>query len=162
MARRGPKPKPTILKILEGNPGRRPLNTAEPKPPSGLPPCPAALTGRSRELWDQIGTPLAECGILTQIDGLALEQLIAAYVEWCEAAVNMAKGGPIWFSKTATEGGLPSWKYSPYWHQAAKASRMVVTLLREFGMTPSSRSLIKASKPVEKPEAEDLSARYFG
>ncbi|MDD4511050.1 MAG: phage terminase small subunit P27 family, partial [Oscillospiraceae bacterium] len=26
MAQRGRKPKPTALKVLEGNPGRRPLN----------------------------------------------------------------------------------------------------------------------------------------
>ena len=32
MAQRGRKPKPTALKMLEGNPGGRPLNTKEPKP----------------------------------------------------------------------------------------------------------------------------------
>jgi hypothetical protein len=30
---RGRKPKPTHLKLLEGNPGRRPLNTGEPRGP---------------------------------------------------------------------------------------------------------------------------------
>jgi len=28
----GRKPKPTALKIIEGNPGKRPLNKNEPKP----------------------------------------------------------------------------------------------------------------------------------
>ncbi len=28
---RGRKPKPTAMKMLEGNPGRRPINGAEPK-----------------------------------------------------------------------------------------------------------------------------------
>ena len=32
MAQRGRKPKPTAVKVLEGNPGKRSLNTAEPKP----------------------------------------------------------------------------------------------------------------------------------
>ena len=31
MATRGRKPKPTALKMLEGNPGKRPLNEYEPK-----------------------------------------------------------------------------------------------------------------------------------
>lgn len=32
MATRGRKPKPTAMKELEGNPGKHPLNTSEPKP----------------------------------------------------------------------------------------------------------------------------------
>ncbi|MEQ8198694.1 MAG: phage terminase small subunit P27 family, partial [Clostridiaceae bacterium] len=32
MAQRGRKPKPTAIKVLEGNPGKRPLNKNEPKP----------------------------------------------------------------------------------------------------------------------------------
>ena len=39
MATRGRKPKPTALKLLEGNPGNRPLNIAEPRP-TGVPNCP--------------------------------------------------------------------------------------------------------------------------
>lgn len=35
MAARGRKPKPTALKVLEGNPGKRPLNDHEPIPPKG-------------------------------------------------------------------------------------------------------------------------------
>ena len=36
MATRGRKPKPTALKVLEGNPGKRPLNDREPVPPLSL------------------------------------------------------------------------------------------------------------------------------
>ena len=32
MARRGPKPTPTALKLLRGNPGKRPINVDEPQP----------------------------------------------------------------------------------------------------------------------------------
>ena len=32
MATRGRKPKPTAVKVLEGNPGKRPLNMYEPVP----------------------------------------------------------------------------------------------------------------------------------
>ena len=37
MAQRGRKPKPTAVKVLEGNPGKRSLNTAEPKPEKKAP-----------------------------------------------------------------------------------------------------------------------------
>ncbi len=37
MGQRGPAPKPTALRILEGNPGKRPLNASEPRPRAGRP-----------------------------------------------------------------------------------------------------------------------------
>ena len=43
MAQRGRKPKPTALKVLEGNPGKRPLNLYEPTPEGDLPECPEWL-----------------------------------------------------------------------------------------------------------------------
>lgn len=43
MAITGPKPKPTAIKILEGNPGKRPLNLNEPKPQRIAPECPVYL-----------------------------------------------------------------------------------------------------------------------
>ena len=43
MATRGRKPKPTAMKELEGNPGKRPLNPNEPRPERKAPRCPAWL-----------------------------------------------------------------------------------------------------------------------
>lgn len=43
MATRGRKPKPTAIKELEGNPGKRPLNANEPRPERKAPRCPAWL-----------------------------------------------------------------------------------------------------------------------
>ena len=39
----GRKPKPTAIKKLEGNPGKRKLNTKEPIPAKGMPECPQWL-----------------------------------------------------------------------------------------------------------------------
>lgn len=48
MAIRGRKPKPTALKVLEGNPGHRPLNKKEPLPKGRLPRCPDWLEDDAR------------------------------------------------------------------------------------------------------------------
>jgi hypothetical protein len=40
---RGRKPKPTALKRLDGNPGKRGYNHDEPVLPEGLPDCPGHL-----------------------------------------------------------------------------------------------------------------------
>ena len=39
----GRKPKPTAMKELEGNPGKRKLNKKEPMPGKGMPDCPKWL-----------------------------------------------------------------------------------------------------------------------
>lgn len=43
LAQRGRKPKPTAVKQLEGNPGKRQLNANEPKPVARAPSCPKWL-----------------------------------------------------------------------------------------------------------------------
>ena len=45
----GRKPKPTAMKKLEGNPGKRKLNTKEPMPEKGMPDCPRWLLSEAKE-----------------------------------------------------------------------------------------------------------------
>ena len=99
MAHRGPKPKPTVLRILEGNPGRRPLPQNEPQPKVGLPRCPSSLSPDAKKLWQSLGKKLAGCGLVTETDGPAFELLITAYLEWHEAAAKVAQTGPVWLEK---------------------------------------------------------------
>ena len=47
----GRKPKPTSLKVLEGNPGKRQLNPNEPKPDASVPKCPAWLSKEAKREW---------------------------------------------------------------------------------------------------------------
>lgn len=49
----GRKPKPTALKKLEGNPGKRKLNTKEPVPAKGMPDCPVWLMRFYRSVFPQ-------------------------------------------------------------------------------------------------------------
>ena len=76
---RGRRPKPTALKKLQGNPGRRPLNTAEPKPPRAraVPPCPPYLEGEARREWHRMAPMLSASGMMSLADATAL----AAYCQ---------------------------------------------------------------------------------
>ena len=65
---RGRKPKPTALKIAQGNPGKRAINGAEPKPPTSLPDCPPHLSPEAQAEWHRIAESLNKIGLLTQID----------------------------------------------------------------------------------------------
>ena len=51
MATRGRKPKPTAIKVLEGNPGKRPLNEHEPAPPKANIKCPTWLLPEAKKEW---------------------------------------------------------------------------------------------------------------
>ena len=48
----GRKPKPTAMKELEGNPGKRKLNKKEPMPGKGMPDCPKWLLPDAQEEWN--------------------------------------------------------------------------------------------------------------
>ena len=64
----GRKPKPTALKKLEGNPGKRKLNTKEPMPGKGMPDCPKWLLPEAKKEWERLCVKLSEIGVLTEID----------------------------------------------------------------------------------------------
>ena len=70
MATRGRKPKPTAMKELEGNPGKHPLNTSEPKPNKKAPACPKWLEPEAKKEWRRLHT-------LTIYSGYNTHRLIA-------------------------------------------------------------------------------------
>ncbi len=78
MAQRGRKPKPTAIKLLEGNPGKRSLNTGEPQPNKKAPRCPSWLEDEAKKEWKRMAKQLEHLGILTEID-------MAAFAGYCQA-----------------------------------------------------------------------------
>ncbi len=117
------RPKPTKLKILEGNPGKRPLPTDEPQP-QGVPECPASLDAVARAEWHRIAPELIRLGLLTAVD----QETFACYCE----AVSMLKAAR---REMKRRGVL-----SPARLVADAMLRQVRALGTEFGLTPSARS----------------------
>ena len=65
---RGAKPKPTILKRLAGNPGKRKLNDNEPQPKIGLIKPPKFLLPGAKKQWEKMGPELIRMSLLAEID----------------------------------------------------------------------------------------------
>ena len=64
----GRRPQPTNVLKMRGNPGKRPLNDAEPKPPDAPVVKPGYLSAVAGVVWDEIA-PIAEAmGTLTAAD----------------------------------------------------------------------------------------------
>ena len=135
---RGRKPKPTVLKLIEGNPGKRRLNDREPVPPDGMPDPPDFLDAEARAEWDRTSKVLADMGLLTKADRSALAAYCVAYSRWVQAEAQVAKYGTI---VKSPEKGFPM--KSPYLTVADQALEAMRKLMVEFGLTPSSRSRIR-------------------
>jgi P27 family predicted phage terminase small subunit len=118
------------------------------------------LSPDAKKLWQSLGKKLAGCGLVTETDGPAFELLITAYLEWHEAAAKVAQTGPVWLEKG--DGKIPKFAYSPYWVLSQRAQTRLLSVLREFGMTPSSRSSIHKAEPMHDTQEVNPAARYFG
>jgi P27 family predicted phage terminase small subunit len=135
---RGRKPKPTVLKIREGNPGKRALNACEPTLPAGVPDRPAMLTGEAAAEWERVVPLLDEMGLVSRADRAALAAYCTAYARWVHAEEQVAKYGTI---VKSPDKGFPM--KSPYLTVADQALETMRKFMVEFGLTPSSRSRIR-------------------
>lgn len=144
--KRGPRPQPTALKIARGNPGKRRLNKEEPQPKGELPSCPPHLKGEARKAWETFATQLTESGVATLADAMALELLCSSIALYLDSLEMVRQFGPVWIEKG--ESKIPKFAYSPHWAVMNGEWKKIVSMLREFGMTPSSRSGVKATPPT--------------
>lgn len=139
---RGRKPTPTALKLVRGNPGKRPINDAEPAPPLlDMELAPDWLSPPAQEHWPAIARQLHEAGLLTGLDVAALGLYCEAFARWKDANDKVVKLGAV--VKSAHGYPIPS----PYLQIANQAYAQLTRMLAEFGMTPSSRSRVTAKKP---------------
>ena len=65
---RGRKPKPTRLKVITGNPGKRPLNLDEPMPEPIVPDFPPELSPAAQIEWHRLAGELGKLRVLTNLD----------------------------------------------------------------------------------------------
>lgn len=140
MAQRGRKPKPTAVKELEGNPGKRALNVFEPKPEKKAPKCPTWLDVEAKKEWKRVAKQLEDLGILTEVDMAAFAGYCEAYARWKEAEEFISKHGTI----VKTPSGY--WQQVPQVSIAQTYLKIMIKFCEQFGLTPSSRSRIVAEK----------------
>jgi P27 family predicted phage terminase small subunit len=129
----GRKPKPTKLKLVDGNPGHTPVNKNEPEPDPSLPPPPEWLEGKALELWEKKTPNLNEIGLVTTADAEQFAFYCAVTAEAQRLAVDVSEHG---MTDKRTRRRRPE---AVSFENMVKLSK---TLAAEFGLTPSSRSRI--------------------
>lgn len=147
MGTRGRKPKPTALKILEGNPGKKPLNENEPKPKKIAPKCPSWLEPEAKKEWRRMAKTLETIGVLTQVDATAFAGYCQAYARWKEAEEFLTKHGTIFKTPSGYIQQVPQVSIAQTYLKVMK------DFCSEFGLTPAARSRIQIN--TVQSETED-------
>lgn len=132
--------KPTNLKKLQGNPGKRNLNKNEPQPKIEIPKPPSFLEGYALEEWNRVTPMLERLGLLSSLDVMELAAYCQCVDRWRQAEEKIKSEGMV---DTTSNGNVIQ---SPYVGIANKAMVQMHQFLCQFGMTPAARSSVTANK----------------
>ena len=140
----GPRPVPTQLKLLRGNPGKERLRCDQLRPEQliDVPDPPAHITGYAADEWWTVATELHRLGVLTKVDCAPLAAYCYAYGQWRDAAEALAgmASEPVRGLVVRTGNGGPT--ENPLIYIARKAAADMMRYAAEFGLTPAARSRI--------------------
>lgn len=158
---RGPLPKPTRLKLLEGNAGKRALNLSEGvNPRVEIPSPPKHLGVEARKEWKRITPLLEELGLISGLDRAAL----ALY---CQAVGRLSELETAFNGKVAAlvDGGMPyadavyraSYGTTPSGYEQQSVLQQLLRSHREqvnrylmhFGLSPAARGRVQPSNFVQ-------------
>lgn len=141
---RGRPPKPSALKELEGNRGRRELPPDMPL--HGVPECPEMLDSVGAEHFERIKTELAAIGVVKRLDGEAMAMLCEVWSDFWMAAEKLRSADNPEESKEAR-----MLKYAAFKAWTSLAAR--------FGLTPADR--VKIVAIGKKPDANPTEERFL-
>lgn len=152
----GPRPVPTELKRLAGNPGKRRLNENEPKPDliTEETPilCPEYLDGEAAAEWDRIIPILRRMRVLTEAD-------LSMVANWCmlhgvliSAYADFKKTGTL--TKNKRTGSITQ---NPLLGVVTRTIVEMKAIATEFGLTPSSRVRL-ATEPEDRNKGNKFAA----
>lgn len=145
--------KPTQLKRLHGTlrPDRQSAN--EPLPPRASGYCPRELPKAAKKWWRKQAPVLKRLGLLTQLDvvGAADMAICASRIQQGEALIER--------TGLVIKGREDTWVKNPAITIVGMYRTALFAWMREFGMTPASRSKIDAPGP-EAEAAESDFERY--
>lgn len=155
MGLRGPAPLPTALRVMEGNRSRRPLPQNEPQPTLAEPDCPSHLDAIARREWKRLVEIFGRLRVLSELDGIALASICQSYSRMHRAEKEMRR-----LEREARKSGGnsvllirkgASFEQNPLLKIIHRELEYQQKALREFGMTPSSRTRVQAQTTSSDP-----------
>jgi len=143
--------KPTQLKALNGTLRPDRANPSEPQLPVGLPDRPSWLDEDplAAQLFDQVTKYMVDMQVGTHVDGLALSMLSDQVAMYLRLRRTILDEGEL--INTQNINGDPVIKPHPAIGPLNQAFTNINKLLREYGLTASSRSHLHAKADVNSP-----------
>lgn len=136
MGSRGPRPAPTAIKRAKGVRSDRINNSSEPVPTEGrLPPCPRHLSPGAKRVWRLRAPDLHRRGVLTSWD-------VEMFAFYCDLADQAERARELLGPGLLLNRG-DSYVTNPAWRIYRDIISELRLLAREFGLTPSARSLMR-------------------
>lgn len=143
---------PTSIKIIQGNPGRRPLNANEPSQVvlARVPSAPALLNDTGAAKWRDKGRQLIRARLLTE---LSLDALFRYCLQWQDLVKAREHLETEPMVQRSNKGGtyINSWKILE-----SMCMKALVQIEVEFGMTPAARARVKTIDPKQQSLFEAL------
>lgn len=141
MGKRGPKPTPTRLRVLRGETRPSRIDRDEPQPLPTFPDPPAHLSEAAKAVWEHVRAQMAHTRVIRGADADILELYCETLVRYREASDLLAKSG--FLIKGARHGELVK---NPLVAMVRDTGSGVRALAGELGLTPSSRSSLRAGE----------------
>ena len=139
----GPPPEHPHLRLLKGNPGKRPARKPpEPARTEQCPKPPEHLTGHAREAWLHLAPELHRLNLLTVLDVGPFSAYCWAYAHWQQAEEALQRSGELTI-KTAE--GHP--RVNPLVRIASQAMDDMRRIGAEFGLSPNARLRLSGINP---------------
>lgn len=166
MGKRGPKPKSTALRILEGNPSKRPFNDLEPacEMPAVKPSVIAADELASLE-WDRL-TAAMPPGLYTAADVAVIATYCQAWALMIRAQKEIDENGVMFtiFEECEKTGEMMPVKtiVSPAVKVWKAASETLLKTADRLGLSPGVRSRLQLPQRGESPEQKSKFAGLMG
>ena len=157
MGKRGPRPTPTKLKLLRGNPGNRPINKSEPQPATDGVVMPSHLGEVAAAKWGQVLPLLQAVKVMTRADIEALARYCDTYEWWLATRAKLKKEGDT-YPILNDKGDVKYIAQRPEVSIAHKLAVQLRQLEQDFGLNPSARTGLHVEEPKQKDEDD---ARMF-
>lgn len=163
----GRPPKPTALKVIEGNRGKRATNKQEPDPTylADLEP-PAWLAKPAKEVWNEVAPKLAAAKLLTEVDVQMLAMGCVAIAQHRYAVKRTGDDLVKVKHEVDDEGELFSVgeHINPWMLVQSMTFKQAMAVFQQFGMSPAARTRIAINPQGDlfgHGNQENKAAKYF-
>jgi P27 family predicted phage terminase small subunit len=141
----GPPPQPAHLKLIRGNPGKRPIRPEpEPQVPQELPEPPGFLSEDAKGEWRRLVGELVRLRLLTTVDTMLFACYCQSFSDWkaaVEALGRMAEKDPVMRGLIIKDQGGDH-RQNPLVRVVRNAANTMLKCATEFGLTPIARARI--------------------